>query len=189
MESDRESLSARMDRILARVPADSSKSERIRRLAKAGFARADIARHVGVRYQFVHNVVSAAGLTPAARSEGDDPSLGEARAAASPVADRGDDDAAAIANGRPPARWYWVEVRPGGGIDLPEGVLDALGCRPGDKIQLSVDGDGVLTVRNRSAALRALREEAAQYIPEGVDLVAELIADRRAEAAKDLGDD
>lgn len=37
----------------------------------------------------------------------------------------------------------------------------------------------------RRAAIRRIQEELRQFIPEGVSLVDELIADRRAEAARE----
>ena len=43
---------------------DVSKSERIRQLAAEGMSRSDIARELGVRYQFVYNVLKAASLEP-----------------------------------------------------------------------------------------------------------------------------
>lgn len=45
-----------------------NKSEEMRRVARQGMPVADIARAVGVRYQFAHNVLQAAGLLQATRS-------------------------------------------------------------------------------------------------------------------------
>ena len=45
-----------------------SKSDDIRALARDGFAVADIARRVGVRYQHAYNVLKAAGMLSEARS-------------------------------------------------------------------------------------------------------------------------
>jgi hypothetical protein len=39
-----------------------SKSEEMRRMARRGFTTSEIAKQMGVRYQFVHNVLSQAGL-------------------------------------------------------------------------------------------------------------------------------
>lgn len=39
-----------------------NKSAKMRRYAQHGFSRSEIARHMGVRYQFVHNVLTAPGL-------------------------------------------------------------------------------------------------------------------------------
>lgn len=46
-----------------------NKSETIRTLAKEGFAVAEIARRVGVRYQFARNVLLAAGMLKAKTSK------------------------------------------------------------------------------------------------------------------------
>lgn len=51
------------------VPAEAvvsglkTKSDKIRQLAKAGYARAEIARLLGIRYQHVRNVLVAAGMS------------------------------------------------------------------------------------------------------------------------------
>lgn len=45
--------------------AEVTKSERIRQLAAEGKSRSDIARELGVRYQFVYNVLKAASMEPA----------------------------------------------------------------------------------------------------------------------------
>ncbi|OBQ67975.1 GIY-YIG nuclease family protein [Mesorhizobium erdmanii] len=47
-----------------------SKSEKIRELAKSGMSTAEIARTLGIRYQFAYNVLrtEGCGLTPAAKS-------------------------------------------------------------------------------------------------------------------------
>jgi len=45
---------AEMDRICADAV---SKSDKIRRLAKAGVSKGDIARYLDIKYQFVYNVI------------------------------------------------------------------------------------------------------------------------------------
>ncbi len=44
---------------------EPNKSERIRQLAAEGMSRSDIARELGIRYQFVYNVLKAASIEPA----------------------------------------------------------------------------------------------------------------------------
>lgn len=51
-----------------------TKSERIRQLAAEGMSRSDIARELGVRYQFVYNVLKAASIEPASPKPGPDQS-------------------------------------------------------------------------------------------------------------------
>ena len=44
--------------------SEPTKSERMRQLAAQGMSRSDIARELGVRYQFVYNVLKAADIGP-----------------------------------------------------------------------------------------------------------------------------
>ncbi len=157
-------------------------ADKVRALYAAGYQKADIARFVERRYQQVYNVLDGPSRS----------GLSEGPAAPVPAAEeeenaRDGGEPAATAASEHPAKWHWVEIRAGGRVDLPRDVLDALGARTGDRIQFSIDGNGVVTVRNRSAALKALQEEVARYVPEDVDLAAELIAERRTEAAREQG--
>lgn len=164
----------RMDALTAGLP---SKSAKMRRLAKAGYERADIARYLGVRYQFVYNVLSA-------------PDPGNDRSEASPQAKGVKATPPAKARETEaslPPRWAWVKVDRGGRLDLPTAFLQALGVRDGDQVQLALEGDS-MRVLTRAAALRELRARARQFIPESVSLVDELIAERRAEADEDAAD-
>ncbi len=43
---------------------EATKSDRIRQLAAEGMSRSDIARELGIRYQFVYNVLKAAAIEP-----------------------------------------------------------------------------------------------------------------------------
>ena len=160
----------RMDEITAGLP---SKSAKMRRLAAAGYERADIARYLGVRYQFVYNVLSA-------------PQPGGDRGKAVPrevSANRGS-PSELTDNGSPAPKWAWVRIERGGRIELPVPFLQALGVGEGDQVQLALE-KGSIRVLTRSGALRELRAKVHEFVPEGVSLVDELIAERRAEAAED----
>ncbi len=159
----------RMDALTADLP---SKSAKMRRLAAAGYERADIARYLGVRYQFVYNVLSAP--QPKA-DEGATASTSAATEAAIPSE-----------QGQPQAspNWVWTTVRKGGSVDLPVAFLEALGLGEGDQVQLALKG-GTVRISSRGAALREVQEFVRARVPEGVSLVDELIAERRAEAAKE----
>jgi antitoxin component of MazEF toxin-antitoxin module len=84
-------------------------------------------------------------------------------------------------------KWAWVEVERGGRVALPAAVLEALGMQEGDQVQLALEG-GSIRILTRSKALQELRARVQQFVPEGVSLVDELIAERRAEAVKDTTD-
>ena len=144
-----------------------TKSSKIRCLAAAGFERADIARHLGIRYQFVYNVLTAPQLkaerlpreTATARRESPEP-------------------------GAPTPMWLWTTVGKGGGIRLPAEFLEAMDVVEGDQVQLALDGDAI-RVLSQTAAIRELQAQVRRHVPEGVSLVDELLAERRAEAARE----
>ena len=160
----------RMDKLTAGLP---SKSAKMRRLAAAGYERADIARYLGVRYQFVYNVLSA----PRVSDERGKPMQKEASADKCSPVEKSD-------NGSPDPKWAWVEIERGGRIELPGTFLEALGVGEGDQVQLALERDSI-RVSTRARALEELRGKVRQFVPEGVSLVDELIAERRAEAAKE----
>ena len=167
----------RMNRITAGLP---TKSEKMRCLAAAGFKRAGIARYLGVRYQFVYNVLSA----PAPKSGRAGQSV-QSKSALS-VSEGSDEPKTAMTE--QPAGWIWTRVGKNGAIELPEAFLTALAIRKGDHVQLAMEDDGI-RILTREAALRALTNDVRRYIPDDVSLVDALIADRRAEAIREASGD
>lgn len=65
---------------------------------------------------------------------------------------------------------------------IPAAMRDALQIKPGDELLLHVE-DGELHVTTRMQRIRRAQELVRRYVPEGVSLADELIAERR-EAAK-----
>jgi bifunctional DNA-binding transcriptional regulator/antitoxin component of YhaV-PrlF toxin-antitoxin module len=157
----------RMDALCAGLP---SKSAKMRRLAAAGFKRAEIARYLGVRYQFVYNVLAAAA--PVALATPVAPSAGRAKAAAAR------DE---------PARCAWAGLERGGRLEVPAAFLEALGLSAGDRVQLVLEGDS-LRVLTHDAALRELQAQAEPFVPDDAGLVDALLAERRAESNPDKTD-
>jgi len=150
-----------------------SKSDKIRCLRAAGYARGDIARYLGIRYQFVYNVDTA----PRPKVTKPPPvSPGEA-------AGRAPADGSAESSESAP-NWIWTMIRKGGVIQLPAEFLETMGVAEGDQVQLALDGD-IVRVLSRAAAIRELQNQVRRHVPEGVSLVDELIAERRAEAARE----
>ncbi|MCH7832858.1 MAG: AbrB/MazE/SpoVT family DNA-binding domain-containing protein, partial [Proteobacteria bacterium] len=100
-----------------------TKSEKMRRLAAEGFKRAEIARYLDVRYQFVYNVLSAPGrrtkdkggsaMAPA-RKERENPQMPS--------------DGGMGAS----EHWVWTKLDKEGRIALPVAFREALGFREGD---------------------------------------------------------
>ena len=166
-----------MDAVLARMfddPDRVSTSEKIRRLADAGYKTADIARYLDIIYQFAYNVLSAP--RPRRKQAGrDHRALAEQ---AAPYDPRLTEPPVSS-----PAR-VWARVDRDGRIALPAAYLVALGAAEGDQVQLAMEGDAV-RVLSRAVALRELQAHVRRFVPEGVSLVDELIAERRAEAARE----
>ena len=157
----------RMDALTAGLP---TKSARIRRLSAAGYERAEIARYLGIRYQFVYNVLSAPRPQESERTN--DPAVGPAEPAVLP----------GVARSLSSPQWVWTTVGKGGSVAVPMAFLKALGVGEQDPVQLELAGDAI-RISGRQAALREVRELVRSRIPGGVKLVDELIAERRAEAA------
>ena len=150
-----------MKRIVEGLPTISAK---IRALDAAGYMRADIARYLGKRYQHVRNVL----VQSQPKSEVDREQC--------PISDEpgnvGSQRIRILANGR---------------IVIPAKMRSAM----------LIDESGYLTARVVEGELRVLTPKAAvlklqkrmrEKAPEGVSVVDDLIAERRAEARREAGE-
>jgi AbrB family looped-hinge helix DNA binding protein len=77
-----------------------------------------------------------------------------------------------------------VKVAEGGRIVIPAEYRKRLGVQVGDNVILQLD-DGEIRLFTVREAIRRAQEMVRRYVPEGVSLVDELIAERRAEAARE----
>ena len=192
--------SASVGRVLA---SDATKADKIRRLDELGMSRADIARAIGVRYQYVRNVLvdderrrtalaqeKASGQPRAAPAQAGPPGgVREASPAAyagnAGVKAGGKNESAAAAESDfapdDPGIPVWRTLNEGGMLELPGKFLAALGVKDGDRVCLKLDANG-LRIMNRDAALTHAQELASRYAVDGVSAVDELIAGRRREA-------
>ncbi len=137
----------------------NSKSDKMRALAKAGYERADIARFLGTRYQFVRNVLVQ----------------DEARSARQAVAKQSPND------NLPPTK---LRLGPDGRVVIPAAFRDALGLAEGDTLIASIV-DGEFHLLTIEAAVRKAQAIVRQFVPEGVSLVDELLQDRRREVERE----
>lgn len=155
----------RMEQIAGALP---TKSAKIRALDAAGFKRARIADFLKIRYQHVRNVlVSQASEAGHSSPYGGDPN--EAQEEASDEV---------LTYGR-------AVVDEKGRLGLPAALLEALEVRSGGWIPWRFE-DGELKLMNRVAALRfgqSLAADLAKRHPGSWS--DQLIAERRAEAARD----
>lgn len=72
----------------------------------------------------------------------------------------------------------------GGRLQIPAEFRRAMGLEDGEAVVMELK-EGELTVRPYREVLAQVRENLRRYIPEGVSLSDELIADRRAEAERE----
>ncbi|HEX3864582.1 MAG TPA: AbrB/MazE/SpoVT family DNA-binding domain-containing protein [Stellaceae bacterium] len=72
-----------------------------------------------------------------------------------------------------------------GRIVIPAECRAAAGLKPGDELLIEAIGEGELRLRTPGQAIKAAQAIVARHIPKERDLVAELIAERRAEAARE----
>ena len=79
---------------------------------------------------------------------------------------------------------YKGRIVSGGRLQIPADVRKQLALADGDDMRLEVI-DGELRVRSLHAIIKAIQAEVRTYVPDDVSLADELIADRRAEAARE----
>jgi antitoxin PrlF len=72
----------------------------------------------------------------------------------------------------------------GGRLQIPARVRQELGIGDGDAVSMEVV-KGELRIRPYRDVLADIQKRLRKYVPEGVSLSDELIADRRAEAARE----
>ena len=81
-----------------------------------------------------------------------------------------------------------VELKAGGRVVIPAPMRAALGMKIGDQLIVRLEGNE-LHVYTQEEAMRRAQAIVRSFVPEGVSLVDELIAERRREAAREMGDD
>jgi AbrB family looped-hinge helix DNA binding protein len=79
-----------------------------------------------------------------------------------------------------------VQVGPQGRLVIPAALRKALDLKPGDRLVARQEGDAL--VLERREAIEKRLQDRFRHIPKEVSLVDELIAERRAEAAKEAAE-
>ena len=77
-----------------------------------------------------------------------------------------------------------TRISANGRIVIPAPIREALGVKPGDPIVMEAS-DGVLRIEAYPTMIARIQSEIAQFIPPGVSLADELIAERREEARRE----
>ena len=147
--------------------SDMTVADKIRALAAAGCSRADIARLLGKRYQHVRNVLEADKLPRGSSSS-------------RPI-HAGMEEAGPAFSGV-----HRLAVDVDGRVKLPSHVLAALGGGSG-VLMGELEGDRFVILNSRAAALRARDRVMGASRDLSRVLSDELIAERRAEGARDDG--
>ena len=73
-----------------------------------------------------------------------------------------------------------------GRVMIPSWWRKKVGAGPSTELRAVVTEEGTLILETREQGLRRAKALVRKYVPEGVSLSRELVADRRAEAARDL---
>jgi AbrB family looped-hinge helix DNA binding protein len=143
-------------------------SDKIRALAARGVERAEIARALGIRYQHVRNVLER-DKTRSTKAE-----AGRAGLSEPPQPALLDDNMPSVK----------VRLGPEGRVVVPAPMREALGLKEGDVLFARLEGGEIKLLTPKAAMLRA-QAIVRQFVPEGVSLADELIADRRREAERE----
>jgi len=79
---------------------------------------------------------------------------------------------------------FQMKMSESGRVVIPAEIRRSLGLKEGDTVLFELrDGEAVITTRR--ARLERARALVRKHVPEGVSLVDELIAERRAEAERE----
>lgn len=152
----------KMERVTAGLP---TKSAKIRALHGEGFSRSEIAKQLDVRYQHVRNVLVQ----------------DEARKAKAAQPER---EASAESTELRPTR---VRVGPEGRVVIPAAFREALRLKEGD-VLMALAEDGEVHLLTGAAAMRRAQAIVRTFVPAGVNLVDELLEDRRREVERERQD-
>lgn len=77
-----------------------------------------------------------------------------------------------------------TRVTQGGRIVIPAEMRKQLGIEIGEKVNVSIENNSI-RILTQQEAIRKAQELVRKFVPEGVSLVDELVADRRKEAANE----
>lgn len=79
---------------------------------------------------------------------------------------------------------FRTKVRQGGRIVIPVNMRRQLGIEVGENVNVSLENNSIL-IMTQKEGIRKAQELVRKFVPEGISLVDELIADRRREAANE----
>ena len=154
---------ASMSEVVEQLP---TKSAKIRALAKAGYARADIARFLDIRYQHVRNVLTQNAPRSEAETHSSNVTHTGLPGSTSVESMRGD-----------------LVTPPDGSITIDAQFARSADIKAGDAVLVRVI-DGEIRISGYAASLRRAQWIAEHYHQPGRSEVDDFIAERRALAAR-----
>lgn len=80
---------------------------------------------------------------------------------------------------------YQAKMIAGGKMVIPAELRRSLGLKDGDTVVLEQAGDGTIVLKTYDQVVRDIRQSMRPYCADGGSVVDELIAERRAEAARE----
>jgi len=158
----------------ARTADYTTKADKIRALAKAGYKRQQIADFLGIRYQHVRNV-----LVDDERRAKHNPPQG-----ASPAGAETKPNASASTPPKQPKRTVKVKLGPDGNLALPPHMLEAFGWKEGEALWVHMEGAGELRLQDVHALTRMVQAYAREHLP-NLGSVDDFLAWRREEAERE----
>ena len=156
------------------VAAPLTLSDKIRKLAAAGYSRRQIADLIDRSYQQVRQVLVDDERRAKRRPAPNGVSEGPAPTPSPPGAEAG---------------IYRLAIGSNGEIVLPDPIERALGLYRGGIAVAEFDGERLVITSNDAAVRQAQEFVRSLRIPSGVSLADELVADRRREAEREGRDD
>jgi AbrB family looped-hinge helix DNA binding protein len=154
--------------MLAQTAGLKTKSDKIRTLGKGGYTRQQIADFLGIKYQFVRNVL----VDEARRQRG-----GFVPSDAIPP----DLEIKSVEQ----KDTVKVKLGPGGQLTIPAHMRQTLALKDGDTVWLTLE-DGEVRLADARAITKRVQAAVRKFVPEGVSLVDELLAERKREFEREM---
>lgn len=155
----------------------TTKADKIRALAKAGYKRQQIADFLGIRYQHVRNVLvddERRAEAVARQTEPAAQSAPEVQASDSHTAGRSQE----------PKRTVKVKLSDGGKLAIPPHMLESLGWKDGDTVWVNLEGDGEIRLADVHAVTRRIQAYVRENLP-NLGTVDDFLAWKREEAQQE----
>jgi|ERR1043166_259021 hypothetical protein len=153
----------------------TTKADKIRALAKAGYKRQQIADFLGIRYQHVRNVL----VDDERRAKHNPPQDASAAGAETKWSVRADSTPPKQSN-----RTVKVKVGPDGNVAVPPHMLEAFGWKEGETVWVHMEGAGELRLQDVHALTRMVQAYAREHLP-NLGSVDDFLAWRREEAQRE----